>query len=438
MKMKRVMPLLLAGALALSACSGTPSETTAAQTEAQTAAETTAETGSGTYTAGTYTGEGQGYGGTVTVTITTDETSILEATVEGPDETPGIGGAALEQLGAQIVEAQSAEIDGVSGATMTSNGTKLAAQAAIDAAMGVTSGDTEKDAVADGTYTGKAPSYGVMGEMELSVTFQDNQITEITTVNAGSATQADEDEYSPIYATVEENLYPRIIEAQSLAVDSISGATTSSNAAKTIIANIIDENGGDSSQWYTPVEKSNEVVTLEDYDVIIVGLGSSGVASYLSAAENGATVFGIETAAKIGGNGTNTAGPLGVNPARQVELNGGQEFVDPDELYDAWMEYTENDAKGDLVRLFIDESGETFGWLEDNYDFAFMDNMFAFYDSHQWPLWTMYYDSTMTSKDLAYNNSMEQAKAMNEKNDYMTELTATDLLVDENGTVIGV
>ncbi len=438
MKMKRVMPLLLAGALALSACSGTPSETTAAQTEAQTAAETTAETGSGTYTAGTYTGEGQGYGGTVTVTITTDETSILEATVEGPDETPGIGGAALEQLGAQIVEAQSAEIDGVSGATMTSNGTKLAAQAAIDAAMGVTSGDTEKDAVADGTYTGKAPSYGVMGEMELSVTFQDNQITEITTVNAGSATQADEDEYSPIYATVEENLYPRIIEAQSLAVDSISGATTSSNAAKTIIANIIDENGGDSSQWYTPVEKSDEVVTLEDYDVIIVGLGSSGVASYLSAAENGATVFGIETAAKIGGNGTNTAGPLGVNPARQVELNGGQEFVDPDELYDAWMEYTENDAKGDLVRLFIDESGETFGWLEDNYDFAFMDTMMAFYDSHQWPLWTMYYDSTMTSKDLAYNNSMEQAKAMNEKNDYMTELTATDLLVDENGTVIGV
>lgn len=59
MKMKRVMPLLLAGALALSACSGTPSETTAAQTEAQTAAETTAETGSGTYTAGTYTGEGR-------------------------------------------------------------------------------------------------------------------------------------------------------------------------------------------------------------------------------------------------------------------------------------------------------------------------------------------------------------------------------------------
>ena len=119
-----------------------------------------------------------------------------------------------------------------------------------------------------------------------------------------------------------------VMAAATVAVDSISGATVSSNAAKSIIANIIDENGGDSSQWYTPVEKSTKTVTLDGYDAIIVGLGSSGVATYLSAALNGATVFGMETAAKIGGNGTNTAGPLGVNPQAQVEANGGEKFVD--------------------------------------------------------------------------------------------------------------
>ena len=419
-----MVALVLAGAMVLSSCGG------------QKAASSSA---GGKYTAGTYTGEGQGYGGTVTVTITTDDSSILEVTATGDQETPTVGGAALDELASQVLDAQSAEIDGVSGATGTSNGVRAAAQAAIDAAMGVAaSGTGEKAVVPDGTYTGKAPSFGVMGEMELSVTFADNKITQIETVNAGSATQADEDEYSPIYATVEENLYPRIIESQSLAVDSISGATVSSNAAKTILANIIDENGGDSSQWYTPVEKNDDVVVLEDYDVIVVGLGASGVASYLSAAENGATVFGIETAAKIGGNGTNTAGPLGVNPEKQVAANGGENFVDPDELFDAWMEYTENDAKPELVRLFIDESGKTFSWLEDNYDFAFLPDMMSFYDSHGWKLWTMYYDSTMTSKDLAYTNSMEKAKAMNEKNDYMTELTATELMVDDTGKVIGV
>ncbi|MCI8402784.1 MAG: FAD-binding protein [Lachnospiraceae bacterium] len=448
--MKKTVSLLLAALLVLSACSspaspeGTADAGTTAATEEMTDAGATAETvqdtsaALGIYTAGTYTGEARGFGGTVTVTIRTDANAILEVSAQGPDETENIGGAALEDLAAQVLAAQSAQIDGVTGASMTSGAVREAAKAAIDAAEGKEASSSGASAVADGTYTGKTPSFGVMGEMELSVTFKDGRITAITTVNAGSATQADEDEYSPIYATVEEKLYPRIIEQQSLAVDSIAGATVSSNAAKAIIASVIDENGGKSSEWYTPVEKSTDVVTLEGYDVIVVGLGSSGVASYLSAAENGATVFGIETAAKIGGNGTNTAGPLGVNPAKQVENNEGKPFVDPDELLKAWMEYTDNDAKEEMVKLFIEESGETFGWLEENYDFGFMPSMFAFYDSHGWQLWTMYADSTMTSKDLAYNNSMEKAKALNEKNEYMTELTATSLLVDDQGTVTGV
>ena len=274
-----------------------------------------------------------------------------------------------------------------------------------------------------------------MKEMELAVTFKDNAITKIETLCAGSATQADEDEYSTIYETVEKYLYPRIIESQSIAVDSISGATVSSNAAKTILANIIDENGGNSSQWKTQIDKKSDTVTLDGYDVIVVGLGGSGLASYLSAAENGATVFGIETAAKIGGNGTNTAGPMAVNPASKVEENNGELLVNPDDLKDAWIEYTDGDAKDEIVDLFITESGETLDWLQDNYDFAFPMPMLAFYDAHQWPLWTFYYDKTMTNKDIAYNNSIEQAKALNAKNDYMTELTAKELILDGDDVV---
>ena len=395
------------------------------------------KSGEAKFTAGTYTGVAQGYGGEVNVTITTDASSILSVTATGDDETPAIGGAALDALAAQVLEAQSSEIDGVSGATITSRAVMLAAAAAIDAASGNVAGG-ERQAVRDGTYTGSAPSYGVINEMQLSVTFKDNRITDITTIKAGSAVQSTQDDYSPIYATVEEKFYPRIIESQSLAVDSISGATTSSNAARTIIANIIDNNGGDSSQWYTPIEKSTETVTLEGYDVIVVGLGAAGLTSYLSAAENGATVFGFDAAGKIGGNGSTTSGPLGVNPERQVALNGGRNFVDPDELFDAWMEYTEDDAKPELVRLFIEESGNTFGWLENNWDFRFMDTMLSFFDPHEWQLWTIYLDSTMTSKEIAYVNSIEKAKAMNPKNDYMTELRAKSLLVDESGKAIGV
>lgn len=421
--MKRFFAVLLSGFMILSAgCASGGTDQPAEE---------------GKYTPGTYTGTSTGFGGDVSVTITVDSNQITEVKAVGDSETPTVGGAALEELAQQILDQQSSKIDGVTGATMTSNGIREAAEKAIKAAMGAESTSGEKDAVADGTYTGKAPGFGVMKEMELSVTFKDNAITEIKTLCAGSATQADEDETSTIYETVEKNLFPRIIEKQSIAVDSISGATVSSNAAKTIIANIIDENGGSSAQWKIPVEKKSDTVTLEGYDVIVVGLGASGLAAYLSAAENGATVFGIETAAKIGGNGTNTAGPLAVNPPSKVEENGGELFVDPDELYDAWMEYTDNDAKGDIVRLFIETSGETLDWLQDGYDFLFPMGMFAFYDPHQWKLWTFYYDKTMTNKDIAYQNSIEQAKAMNEKNDYMTELTAKELIT-EDGNVVGV
>jgi len=331
--------------------------------------------------------------------------------------------------------AQSNEIDGVSGATLTTDAVKAAVLSALNQAQGIET-PASTSAVPDGTYNAKAPGFGVMKEMELSVTFADNKITDITTVCAGSATQADEDEYSPIYETVEKNLFPRIIASQSLAVDSITGATVSSNSAKAIIAKVIDENGGDSSAWYSEVAKSENEEVLEGYDVIVVGLGTSGVATFLSAAENGATVFGMDSAAKIGGNGTNTAGPLAVNPARQVEANGGQNFVDPDELFKAWMEYTDGDAKEDLVKLFINESGATFGWLEENYDFQFLDGMFAFYDVHGWPLWTMYGGKNGGTKDAAYVNSMEKALGYNEKNQYMTELTAKNLIVEDGEDVL--
>lgn len=389
----------------------------------------------GSYTPGTYTAEAAGMGGAVKVTVTVSDSAIIAVTAEGPNETPGIGVPALETVANAILEAQSVEVDGVTGATVTSTAIKTAAAAALAEAAGQEGVD--KGAVADGTYTGKAPSFGVMKEMELAVTFADNAIVSIETLCAGSATQSDEAEYSAIYATVEQKLYPRIIETQSLDVDAVCGATVSSNAAKSIIRNIIDANGGNSAGWAIPVEKSTDVVELTGYDMVVVGLGSSGVASYLSAAEHGCTVFGMDAAAKIGGNGTNTAGPLGVNPAPQVAMNNGENFVDPDELFDAWMEYCEDDAKAEIVRLFIDESGETFGWLADTYEFAFLPAMFAFYDSHGWPLWTMYNGANGGTKDDAYNAAMEKATAYNDKNTYMTELRATDLIV-EDGKVVGV
>ena len=79
----------------------------------------------------TLTGTAQGYGGDVTVTLTRADGKITACTIEGKDETEAIGGAALETLAEQVKTANGYNIDGVSGATITSEAVKTAVAAAL-------------------------------------------------------------------------------------------------------------------------------------------------------------------------------------------------------------------------------------------------------------------------------------------------------------------
>ena len=83
----------------------------------------------GVYTPGTYSATAIGMG-TVTVTATFDENSIVNVVLDVSEETPAIGQLAADELTTQVLTAQSAEIDGVSGATLTSNAVKLALKTA--------------------------------------------------------------------------------------------------------------------------------------------------------------------------------------------------------------------------------------------------------------------------------------------------------------------
>ncbi len=87
------------------------------------------------YTPGTYSATEIGFGGDVTVTITVDETSITDVVIDAPSETPEIGGAAAEEL-AEAIKANGVSIDGVSGATFTSEAVLAAAADAITQAGG--------------------------------------------------------------------------------------------------------------------------------------------------------------------------------------------------------------------------------------------------------------------------------------------------------------
>ena len=89
----------------------------------------------GIYTPGTYSASATGME-TVTVTATFDANSIVDVVLDVSGETPSIGQVAKDELIAQVLAAQSADIDGVSGATITSTAVKTALKNCIAQARG--------------------------------------------------------------------------------------------------------------------------------------------------------------------------------------------------------------------------------------------------------------------------------------------------------------
>lgn len=80
----------------------------------------------------TLTGTAEGFGGKITVTVVLKGNDIVSVKAEGPDETEGVGSVAIEELPGKIEEADSVDIEGVSGATYTSDGLKEAVTNAIN------------------------------------------------------------------------------------------------------------------------------------------------------------------------------------------------------------------------------------------------------------------------------------------------------------------
>ena len=393
------------------------------------------------FTPGTYTGESSGHDAGLTVTVTVDEKSITDVKIDASKETATIGGAAVPALEEQILKAQSPEIDGVSGATETSDGVRRALTLALAEAQGNTA-DSEKIPVKDGTFSGTAPGFGLTGQMTCDVTFKDGVITDIKVVKETDSATGE------WFANAQELLIPRLLEAQSIAVDAITGATASSNGIKNCVARAIDAAGGNSFQWYEPIPKSNAFVAIDGYDVIVVGLGGSGVMSYCAAADQGASVFGIEAAGKIGGNSVCTYGPMALNSEYLKDLfNDGEDYINPDEVYEVWLEYVESLDKADVIYEAVYQSGSALDYYHDNFGFEFEGRgLLGSFVIPSWDKeWCVYTADPETgwnilgpNKTYQFTRAMELAKSKNPLNEYMTELYAEKLIFDDDHNVVGV
>ena len=108
----------------------------AAQGSSQEGSVAEEEADVGPYADGTYTGTGQGFGGDVTVTVTVSDGYMTDITVDDASgEDQAYFTMALDIL-SDMLEAQSAQVDTVSGATFSSTGLRDAVAQALSSAEG--------------------------------------------------------------------------------------------------------------------------------------------------------------------------------------------------------------------------------------------------------------------------------------------------------------
>ena len=100
-------------------------------------------------------GKGTGIDGEVVVEVKADANTIYEVNVLQQNETPGIGSVAVEKLPGAIVAANSLEVDGITGATVTSTAIKAAVTEALTA-MGFDPASYQGAAAAESGAGGKS------------------------------------------------------------------------------------------------------------------------------------------------------------------------------------------------------------------------------------------------------------------------------------------
>ena len=116
---------------ALAACNAASGSTSTAASGSAAASGAT-----GTYIPGTYEGTAEGISSTVKVTMTFSDSAVTDVVVDTSGETASYGAAAADELREQLMAAGSAEIDGVSGSTVTSNAVMKAAKSCYAQAKG--------------------------------------------------------------------------------------------------------------------------------------------------------------------------------------------------------------------------------------------------------------------------------------------------------------
>ena len=305
--------------------------------------------------------EAPGFGGAVSAEVTFDGDKIAALSLTGANETPSIGGAAMENLTAAILAANSADVDTVAGATVTSN----AVISAVKAAIAEHNGDAVAHEIADITGTFASSAAGYAGNVAVSVTLDKGVITDVTI--------GENKETYGIGQYAIEWLPERIVENQNIAVDAVTGATVTSNAIKTALDTALTEAGVDTAAYkkVTTYEKQSEEAIAMTTDVVVVGAGMGGMASAISVLDEEKQVIVLERLDFVGGESAMTGGMFTVSGTEFQKSQGVEDS--PAMMTEAIIAEGHGQQLDRLTKVFtekmgpiFDEMSKTVGWEPNN------------------------------------------------------------------------
>ena len=182
----------------------------------------------------------------------------------------------------------------------------LLAGAMFLTACGGSASSTSAAGGVSGSFTGTAKG---MGEVSVTLTLTDSVITDCT---------AKGDEETPGIGSVVIEQFPgEVVEGNTINLDSISGATITSNAFVEAAKAALTEAGLNPDDYMAKADKTANGETVSyDADVVVIGAGGAGMTAAMTAADAGQKVVILESQAMVGGNSARATG--GMNAAKTV------------------------------------------------------------------------------------------------------------------------
>ena len=202
--------------------------------------------------------------------------------------------------------------------------------------------------------TGTASAPGIEGEpVVVEVVATPDEIISVTVTEAN--------ETPGIGSVACETLPEAIVEAQSLDVDDIAGATVTSTAIKTAVRDALEDAGidpdamGGAEAVTEDEEETTEAAAAEDEvleaDIAIVGAGGAGMTAAIEAFDAGKSVVVLESMPLTGGNSVRSTGGLNAaDTPNQDENEFGEEAGVEKTLQTAADTYADNEIISALAQ----------------------------------------------------------------------------------------